>query len=158
LGRVVRILLCAIVAALVAAGLRDDRRLRAEQLVAGLAEAPSGARAGSLADALEAAGPCGLAAAFDLLDDPSREVRAGAAAYLGRSRSRRATPHLIRLLRDDAPAVRVAAAEALGAIGDRRALPFLERTIGSEPPDVAQAALQAARRIRRQQDRLALAH
>jgi len=158
LGRVVRMLLCAIVGALVAAGLRDDPRLRAEQVVADLADAPSGARAGSLADALEAAGPSGLAAAFDLLDDPSRDVRAGAAAYLGRSRSRRATPHLIRLLRDEAPAVRVAAAEALGAIGDVRALPFLARAIGSEPPDVAQAALQAARRMRSEQDRLAQAH
>ena len=147
-ARAFRIILCVVAGAVLAAGVRDHRRPEAGEVVSDLMDVPAGERAGAVLEGLEEAGPGGLAAAFEMLDDPSPQVRAGAAAYLGRRGSRRAVPHLIRRLRDDDRLVRLTAARALGAIADPRALPFLERALGSDHLDVAEAALLAARRIR----------
>ena len=97
---------------------------------------------------LEEAGPAGYSAAFDLLESPQANLRAGAALFLGHRRSRLAVDPLLGLLRDPHPIVRRAAAEALGLIGERRALPFLQRAIGDPDPPTAEAALHAARRLR----------
>ena len=148
LTRPFRIILCVLAAAALAAAIRDDRGSEGSPWAADLADVPQSEGARAVLDALEAAGTSGLAAGFEMLDAPSAHVRVGAAAYLGRRRSRRAVPHLIRRLHDPDPLVRLAAARSLGAIGDRRALPFLERTVGGDRVDVAEAALLAARRIR----------
>jgi len=86
-------------------------------------------------------------AGLELLDEPSPEIRAGAAAYLGMRGAAEAVPKLIRLLRDPDAGVRCSAAAALGTIGDPRALPFLERALADSDLEVAETAMNAARRI-----------
>lgn len=148
-----RFVACVVLAAAAALAVRHDHgreQARADSVAELVRSAGADGRVTPRAvrDALEDAGPAGLALGFRALDDPVPDVRAGAVAYLGLRRSRRAVPHLIRLLRDPEPLVRQAAASALGAIGDPRAIPFLTRTMGSDGPDVADAALRAARNIR----------
>ena len=152
-----RFVACVALAAAAALGVRHDHgQIHARAAgVEGLAEASAldgSARSRAVVEALEQAGPAGLALGFEALGDPVAEVRAGGIAYLASRRSRRSVPHLIRLLRDPVPLVRRAAAVALGAIGAPQALPFLRRAMTSDDPGVAEAALRAARRITRQAD------
>ena len=148
-----RFALCLVAAALLGAAVRHDRRpgdAAAKALVErlGVAGEAEAATARSVCQALEGAGPAGLAAGFELLGHPGARMRAGAAAYLGLARSHKAVPHLIPLLRDPDPRVREAVASALGAIADPEALPFLERAMACDDLAVAEAAMRAARHIR----------
>ena len=137
-----------IVVAALAIGVRRDHAASGSA-VGALAESSVGAcEPEMVCRFLEEAGADGYVASFDLLESPAAEVRAGAALFLGRRRSRLAVESLVRLLRDGEPLVRRSAAEALGLIGERRALPFLERALRDPDPATAEAALLAARRLR----------
>ena len=149
---ILRICTLAAIVACTAIGLLQDHRADAAGPEALLGPLRADATAESICEALDRAGPNGLRWGVGLLDDPEPRARAGAAAYLGRRRSRVAVPHLIRLLRDPDASVRAAAANALGTIADPRALPFLERAMADSHADAADAALRAARAIRQRPD------
>jgi len=147
--RIVRSLVLVVVACAVVVGLRPDGRHPARR--ARGAPAPdvwAPPHAPSIPPRLLArSGSRGVEAGLELLDEPSPEIRAGAAAYLGMRGAAEAVPKLIRLLRDPDAGVRCSAAAALGTIGDPRALPFLERALADSDLEVAETAMNAARRI-----------
>jgi MFS family permease len=84
---------------------------------------------------------------IDRLDDPSSEIRRGAARALGRIGSRRATEELVCRLADPQSPIRIDAALALGDLGDERAVPPLARCLAVGSPELRAACAEALGRI-----------
>ncbi len=135
-----------------AKGLYDDLEKLSEEL-----RAPEAVRRREAVDKLDAFGGDEAARYLtELLSDGDPEVKARAAASVGRHRLSQLAPALISALGDSEPRVRAAAAEGLGLLGDglgglgdrgERAERALERRLADTEPEVRTAVLVALGRF-----------
>src|SRR5206468_992021 len=96
-----------------------------------------------------------VAALINGLKDPSKNVRAVAAAALGKANDATAVEPLLAVLTDEDWAVRKAAGEALARLRDKRAVEPMVALLRDPDQDVREAAVHALGEIR---DRSAVEH
>lgn len=89
----------------------------------------------------------GIPTLVDILRDPDAQLRAAAAAALGKVEDPRSTAALVELMRDPDDLVRWAAVQGLRASGDESAVEALIDALNDEDPHFREQAIEALGRI-----------